>query len=263
MKYWIIAVALGVMLLAQGCSDIEPRTGTRVTVTFGTKKPISREQLVSISKYLTTRGDLVLGVRNPRVDSVTGKSLVLLLPGKKVSKADIGKLIQPYSIELYHLGSVATDRSPNRPWKLKVPNTATGPFLFLGPNAERIDSHKDPRALLRDVVGAPNTKPVLTGRDILPNASVQQTHGGWTVLVRFTKTGAQQFFAFTKANRGEYLAVFYNGRLISAPLVKEPIPGGEAFITGFGKEDVARAAVSELNAGTLPMSVKITSVEYY
>lgn len=261
MKHWIIAILAGVALLMQGCSEVEPKTGTKVTFAFN--KPIERDQLVAISKYLTSRGELMLGIRRPRIDSVSDTSLVLLLPGKKIPKTDIGKLIQPYSIELYHLNTVATDRAPNRPWKIKPPSSPNGPYFFTGPNAERIDSRQDPGALLKDVVGAPPEKPILTGRDILPNASLREAKSGWAVLVKFTPPGARVFYEFTKANRGEYLAVFYNGRLVSAPMIKESIPGGEAYITGFGREEQARIAVSELNGGVLPGKIKITGVGYY
>jgi len=263
MRNWIIGVLACVALLAAGCSNMEPRTGTKVTFKFESNKPIEREQLAVISKYLAIRGRLVLGVMGARVDDVSDYSLTLRLPGKKIPVAEVGKLIEPYSIELYHLAKVATDRTPNRPWKLNTPSSPHGPYVFLGPDAKRIDSHKEPQAVLSEVVGAPNAKPVLTGRDILPTASCRQAKNGWAVLVRFNRAGARTFHEFTRANRGEYLAVFYNGRLIAAPMIKEAIPGGEAYITGFAGEEQARAAVSELNAGTLPMKVKITGVEYY
>ncbi len=239
MGKWIIAALVGIALLAQGCSELEPRHGTKVTVAFDTPKPIRRDQLAAISKYLVARGRHVLDVRGPRVQSYTGYSLTLLLPGKRVSKARAEKLIQSYSIELYHLTSVATPRHPDRPWKITVPAARGGPYLFVGPNARLIDSRKDPAELRDEILG--KSKPILTGRDILPNASLRQVRDGWAVWVHFDKTGAQAFFAFTKANTGEYLAVFYNGRLVSAPIIKQSIPGGEALITGFAQQEQAEA----------------------
>ena len=263
MRNWIIVVLLGVALLAQGCSEFEPKHGTRVTFAFEINKPIEREQLVAISEYLIARGRLSLGVKAPRVDDYSADSLVLLLPGKRIATADVRKLIQPYSIELYHLAGVATERHPNRPWKIKVPASPTGPYLLVGPNARLIDSHKEPGGVRNEVLGHPTAKPILTGRDILPSASVRQVKDGWAVLVRFNDKGAKTFYEFTKANRGEYLAVFYNGRLVSAPIIKQSIPGGEAYITGFAKQDQAHAIVSELNAGEIPLKVRITRVQYY
>lgn len=226
-------------------------------------KAISRSQLLTISNYLTTKGRLVLGVKGPRVDDVRKDYLVLLLPGKKVPAVKVKRLIEPTSIELYHLSRVATKKSPDRPWKIRVPSSVKGPYLFLGPNAQRIDSHKDPKALLTEVVGYPDAKPVLTGHDILPTAFARQATNGWAVQIRFNRSGAHTFFDFTKRNRGEYLAVFYNGRLISAPIIRESIPRGDAMITGFATSGQAQSAVTDLNAGILPAQLKITRVESY
>lgn len=259
-KHFLVILTC-IVLLAQGCSEFEPRHGTRVTFAFDTAQPITRDQLAAVSRYLVARGRHLLNVRGPRVDSYTGHSLILLLPGKRIPESEVAKLIQPFSIELYHLSNVATRSHPNRPWKITVPSEPGGAYLFVGPNARLIDSKKDPAEVRREILG--RAKPVITGRDILPNASLRESRNGWAVLVRFSKRGAESFFAFTRANPGEYLAVFYNGRLISAPIVKQPIPGGEALITGFAKQDDAVAVISDLNAGYLPVRMRITGVTYY
>ena len=254
---------VGFALVLSGCSNLEPSTGTRVTYAFPGGKPIAREDLPALSHYLMVRAQTELGVTGARVDSVTDTSLVLLLPGKKASKTDVAKLTQRTSIELYHLARVATRRSPNRPWKLRAPAGNSESYLFTGPDAKRIDSREEPESVLKEVVGFPAAKPLLTGRDVSQNASYRPVSKGYAVLVKFSKNGTKVFEEFTRANRGEYLAVFYNGRLLSAPLVEAPISGGEAYITGFGGEDEARAAVAGLNAGDLPVNVKVESVEYY
>lgn len=252
---------VGLSLFAQGCSEFEPRHGTKVTFVFDAGKPVKRNQLASVSKYFISRGRMLLGVNAPRVADYSKHSLVLLLPGKKVSKSDAQKLVQPYSIELYHLANVATESNPNRPWKIKVPSTPTGPYLFVGKGARLIDSHKDSADVRNEVLGI--SKPVLTGIDILPNASIRQIRDGWAVQVQFNKDGEKTFSDFTKANEGEYLAVFYNGRLVCAPIIKGVILGGKALITGFAKQKQADALVSELNAGRISTSAKIKSVTYY
>lgn len=258
-----LAALAALTLLLQGCSEMEPRHGTRVTIAFPAGKPLGRKQLMTVSQYLVTKGRLVLGVRNPRVDEVQKGSLVLLLPGRKVSLRNVRKLVDPSSIDLYHLTRVATRKSPNRPWKLKVPPSVKSGYLFVGPKGQRIDSRKDGQALLSQVVGQPSARPLLTAEDIRPDALAQQMGKEWAVQVRFTSAGARKFEDFTKRNRGEYLAVFYNGRLVSAPVVGEPIRGGAAMITGFATANTAQEAVNEINAGSLPAQIRITRVEYY
>ncbi len=263
LRWKLIIPLLGIALLATGCIEIEPKTGTRVTVDIKTAKPITRPQLAAVSRYLTLRGGLLLGVNGPRVASVSDYSITLLLPGKKVPKKEVDRLIEPYSIELYHLSSVATEKNPNRAWTMRAPSKAGGSYLFSGPDAAYIDSRLDPKALLAEVVDTAHNKPVLTGRDILPVSTFQRASEGFSVLVKFTDAGKKKFYQFTKDNPGEYLAVFYNGRLVSAPVIKSAISEGQAYITGFGLEDQARAAAQGINAGTLPVKVEISKVQYY
>lgn len=256
-------IILAVALLAAGCSEIEPKNGTRVTFALPSGGAVSREKTAELSRYLVLRGVGVLDVEKPRVESVDGSRLVLLLPGRKVPKENVAKLLERTSLEFYHLKNVATKTHPDRPWQLRLPKAKGAPYVFAGPDSTRIDSHAHPDALLADVIGGPAEEPILTGADVLPQASHRQVASGWAVLVRFTEDGARRFFEFTRKNRGEYLAVFYNGSLISAAMVEDPIDGGEAFLTGFWTLPDATAAVNQLNAGVLPVEVEIRSVKYY
>ncbi len=248
------------VLLCAGCAKVEPARGTRVTFGFTSGKAPSREKIADLSRYLILRSEGVLDIRGARVEKLTDTSFVFLLPGKQVSKAEVAELLRGAGLEFYHLSSIATARHPGRSWRLRPPTRSGGPYLFDGPNARRIDSRRDPRDLMRLVVGYPVTKPILTGADVLPNATMRQTRNGWGVVVKFDKRGAAAFRHFTAANRGEYLAVFYNGFLISAALVGEPIAGGEALLTGFASENEAKSAASGLNAGVLPVEVRVRSV---
>ncbi len=246
-----------------GCSRLGPKTGTRITFVFPKGEHIRRERLAELSRYLIMRCSGTLDVQNARVESVTNSSLVLLLPGKRVSVSDAAKILEGTGLEFYHLKKVATKAHPNRPWRLRLPTSTSGSYIFSGPDAERIDSQRHKELLLKEVVGWPVEKPILDGNDVLPSASSQETGKGWAVKVRFTRKGAETLRNFTRANRGEYLAVFYNGELISAPVVKDPIEHGEAYITGFKTKADAEMAVSRLNSGVLPEAVRIKSVRTF
>lgn len=261
------AVAGGLLLIAfallQGCSEIEPKTGTRVTLTTAGGQVMTREETLAASRYLITQAQDYLNVPKPRIDKASESRLVLLLPGKKIPPEQVDRLFLSASIELYHLSNVATDRHPNRPWHIRLPKSKSAPFVFTGPDSKRIDSLADPKGLLTDVVGVPETKPLLTREDVESNASMQEVQSGWAVLVTFNKAGAKRFQEFTKENPGEYLAVFYDGKLIAAPRIKGPIAGNQAYITGLTSLYEARALVNQLNAGKLPVRLEIKNVERY
>jgi len=259
--HWLMALCL--LVIISGCSQIEPRTGTRVTFGLAPGRALDREEVREVSSYLKARAREVLRIEKPRVESVGRDTLVLLLPGKSIRREDVAKLLGRTSLEIYYLDQVATSEHPDRPWQLRPPKKEGAAYLFLGPEGAYIDSRQDREDLLKEVVGYPQAKPVLTGEDVMPTASQRQVSSGWAVLVRFTEEGAKRFRQFTRVHRGEYLAVFYNGSLISAGIVQEPVKGEEVFLTSFWSLAEAKAAVRHINTGKLPVQVKIQSVEHY
>ena len=52
------------------------------------------------------------------------------------------------------------------------------------------------------------------------------------VSLRFDNVGARKFGALTKENVGKRFAIVLDGEVISAPVIREPIPGGNGIISG-------------------------------
>ena len=80
---------------------------------------------------------------------------------------------------------------------------------------------------------------------------------GWAVNFDLKPDSARKFSELTAKLIGKPLAIFLDGNLISAPTVKSVISGGSGQISGdFSVEDAQDLAV-QLNAGALPVPVKI------
>ncbi len=77
------------------------------------------------------------------------------------------------------------------------------------------------------------------------------------VSIRFNKEGTDLFGELTKRNVGKPIAIYLDGSLISAPTVQQEITGGEAQITGSFTLQEAKALATDLNAGALPVPVKL------
>jgi len=56
--------------------------------------------------------------------------------------------------------------------------------------------------------------------------------GHWAVDIEFTENGTVKFAKLTKEIIGQPLAIFFNGELQSTPIIREPITGGRAQISG-------------------------------
>lgn len=78
-----------------------------------------------------------------------------------------------------------------------------------------------------------------------------------SISIEFTSEGAKKFETITERNIGKPLAILLDDEVISTPIVQEKITGGMAQITGDFSLDEAKNLVVQLNAGALPVPVKL------
>lgn len=98
----------------------------------------------------------------------------------------------------------------------------------------------------------------LTGADLnRADASINQQTGEPIVNLEFNNAGARKFADLTKKNLSKPLAIFLDNQLISAPTVQSQINDGKAIIEGKFTLDEAKKLSIELNAGALPVPIKL------
>jgi protein-export membrane protein SecD len=98
----------------------------------------------------------------------------------------------------------------------------------------------------------------LTGKQ-LQSAKLEfdQRLGTVQVSLQFDDEGAKLFQEITKKNVGKQVAIFLDGQIISNPTVQQEIIGGKAVITGSGDVEEARTLARRLQAGALPVPIKL------
>lgn len=102
------------------------------------------------------------------------------------------------------------------------------------------------------------SKTDLTGADLTKAyASFDQSTGAPEVSLEFSQEGGRKFEEITKRNVGKPLAIFLDNVVLSSPRVDEPISGGKAVIRGQFTLDEVKALAIQLNAGALPVPVKV------
>jgi len=82
-------------------------------------------------------------------------------------------------------------------------------------------------------------------------------NGQWVVNFAFDGVGSRQFGEVTKANVGKPFAVVLDGKVITAPVIREPILGGRGQISGSFTAQSASDLALLLRAGALPAPLKI------
>ncbi|BBK38327.1 hypothetical protein STAQ_34050 [Allostella sp. ATCC 35155] len=81
--------------------------------------------------------------------------------------------------------------------------------------------------------------------------------GEWVVNFRFDSAGSRRFGDVTKNNVGRLFAIVLDGKVISAPVIREPILGGSGQISGSFTAQSAQDLALLLRAGALPAPLKV------
>ena len=100
----------------------------------------------------------------------------------------------------------------------------------------------------------------LTGKDLQSAAVTFETQNRQpAVSLKFKDSGKDKFAKLTKEFLGKPLAILLDNSLLSAPTVQSEIVTGDAIISGSFTLDEAKFLATQLNAGALPVPVKILS----
>ncbi len=102
----------------------------------------------------------------------------------------------------------------------------------------------------------------LTGKN-LKRATVQfdPNDNSPTVGLEFDSEGAKLFADITERNINKPVAIYLDGYAISVPTVDEKITGGRAVISGKFNINEAKLLAQRLNAGALPVPIKLINQE--
>jgi preprotein translocase subunit SecD len=83
----------------------------------------------------------------------------------------------------------------------------------------------------------------LTNKDVAMAQATTRDGDSAVIDVRLTEDGAKKLAKLTANHVGQPLAIMLDGKVLAAPVVRDPITGGKALITGnFTKEEAARIA---------------------
>ncbi len=101
-----------------------------------------------------------------------------------------------------------------------------------------------------------NREALLTG-DRLADAQATMDQQGPAVSFRFDAMGAHRFCEISTANVGQPFAIVLDNEIISAPVIREKICGGQGVINGGFTVQQANDLAVLLRAGALPAPMKI------
>lgn len=189
--------------------------------------------------------------------------LVVELPGLQTPRTAALVLAQVGRLEFYHVKDVSSPQNPLGKWRMEVGSSGEKDYVFTGPKGETLSSAipAEMRRIMTDVIGTPTEKPVLTGADLLPNAKSALSYSKQPVIeIEFNQHGTQTFRHFTGSHVNEILAIVYNGKLLTAPTIKDKISNGKAEISGFKTLKEAKEIAGCVNSGALPVHLRVVDI---
>ncbi len=176
------------------------------------------------------------GVKEPTIQIHGGDSLLIQLPGK-VDRNRALKLIEQTAFLEFKL--VEEDEQKLRD--------------ALGGNVP--EGYE--LAYLDDVPFLLNKDAAITGADLADAKSGFDSNMLPNVNLRLNSQGTKKFADVTKKNVGKRLAIVLDGKIKTAPSIREPIPSGEAQITGRFSVEEAKDIALVLRAGSLPCPLNL------
>jgi protein-export membrane protein SecD len=100
----------------------------------------------------------------------------------------------------------------------------------------------------------------LTGEQLEDAAAVRDATTNFpAVSLTFNSEGRDIFAELTRNNINKQIAIYLDGEIMSAPVVNQEIPNGEAQITGDFTFEEAKALADRLDLGALPVNLTLIS----
>jgi preprotein translocase subunit SecD len=196
-----------------------------------------RVQVLEQSIEIVRRRIDETGTREPTIQRQGEDRILVQLPGVKDPER-IKRLLGKTAKLTLHLVDTATPLS--EALQGRVP-----PGSMLLPSAKGAPSHYVVR------------KRVVVSGERLTNAQSTFEQNRPVVSFKFDTVGGRKFGTITSQNVGRQLAIVLDGKVISAPVIREPILGGSGIISGRFTPSETNDLALLLRAGALPAPLTI------
>ena len=213
--------------------------GRTITLSYSDKQ---REEMVSDA--LTRSIEIVrrridaLGTKEPSIQTQGGKYILIQLPGVD-NPEHIKELIGQTAKMTFHLVNE------------NVP-------------AEQVASGRAPAGTeFMPYMESPDQKVAVYSRVEVSGESLKDSQADFdqnnmpVVSTVFDATGARRFAKLTTEHVGERFAIVLDGKVLSAPVIREPIPGGRGQISGGFTLQGAKDLAVLLRSGALPAPLSV------
>ncbi len=213
--------------------------GNQITVSYTEKQKqeMINDALTRSIEIVRRRID-ALGTKEPSIQTQGGKYILIQLPGVD-NPEHIKDLIGQTAKMTFHL----------------VNENVT--------DAQIISGHAPAGTQFLPYMNAPGQMVAVYSRIEISGESLTDSqadfgqHNDAVVTTVFDATGARRFARLTTEHVGERFAIVLDGKVLSAPTIREPIPGGRGQISGGFTLQSAKDLAVLLRSGALPAPLQV------
>ncbi|NOY82372.1 MAG: protein translocase subunit SecD [Kiritimatiellaeota bacterium] len=209
-----------------------------------------RDQIIEI---LRSRVDS-MGVVEPEIKPVGPTSISLRMPSvSEAEKADIRRTIKQTAKLEFHMVHKQSDELVRKlrqdPKKTRIPEG----YVY-----KEMQTERDGRITTEGLIIKKRPERV-DGADVERAFPMFNQFGTYSVSLQFNGRGAAAFATVTSEHVNERMAIVLDGKVYSAPVIREAITGGSAEISGSFTPQEAKQLAVVLQCGRLPVSINIDS----
>ena len=228
----------------QALVSSDPDTG-KIELTFNSSDIVQRRQsALSQSIEIIRRRIDETGVREPTIQAQTGNRVLVQLPGVEDPER-IKQLLGKTAKMTFHLVDVR-----NSVAEATAGRVPPGSRLLPSSDERNIDD--------TPVMYLVEKRVMISGENLVDSQPTLDARTNQPVVsFRFDSLGAKKFGDVTSANVNRPFAIVLDDEIISAPVIREPILGGNGQISGNFSFATANDLALLLRAGALPAPLTI------
>ncbi|MBR2393387.1 MAG: protein translocase subunit SecD [Alphaproteobacteria bacterium] len=214
-------------------------SGKTITLSYSDvqKAEMTKDALARSIEIVRRRID-ALGTKEPSIQSQGGKYIMVQLPGVD-NPEHIKNLIGQTAKMTFHL--VNENVSPDQIASGRAPNgTDLLPYMDAPGQVVPVYSRVE-----------------VSGESLKDSQADYDQNNMPVVTTVFDATGARKFARLTTEHVNERFAIVLDGRVLSAPTIREPIPGGRGQISGGFSLQGAKDLAVLLRSGALPAPLTV------
>jgi protein-export membrane protein SecD len=239
--------ALGALRALDKEIDVEGDAAGALRLVLSEKAATERAQsAVGQSIEIIRRRIDETGVREPTIIRQGNDRVLVQLPGVEDPER-VKQLLGKTAKLTFHL--IDPTISPEEAKRTGVPPSS----MVLPADEARGETVKKDTPPITYVV----RKRVMLSGDMLTDAQPSFQDNQPVVSFKFDSVGAKRFGDVTKENVGKPFAIVLDGKVISAPVIREPILGGSGVISGSFTAQSASDLALLLRAGALPAPMTV------